>query len=275
MTTHIKSYFTTGEFANLCGVKKQTLFHYDHIGLFKPMVIKENGYRYYSYRQLYTFSIITSLKDLNMPLKEIKTYLDERTPEKYIQLMNQKIKDIDQEITKLQEMRQLLTHASYFTQKALLIDDERVLLEEHVEEYLLTNSYPHTSKNIDFSSIMLDYVAFCNRHHISDTDSIGTLIETAHVLKGDPTQYVNLYVKTSHKTAPSIMIKPKGLYATMFHRGSYETLPLTYHKLLQYLDTNHLLPGPYIYEEYLIDDIAVKLEKDYVTQIIIQVLSSH
>ena len=29
-------YFTTGEFAKLWGVKKQTLFHYDDIGIFQP-----------------------------------------------------------------------------------------------------------------------------------------------------------------------------------------------------------------------------------------------
>ncbi len=31
-----EGYFTTGEFAKLCKVKKQTLFHYDHIGILKP-----------------------------------------------------------------------------------------------------------------------------------------------------------------------------------------------------------------------------------------------
>ncbi len=46
------SYFTTGEFAKLCNVKKQTLFHYDDIGLLSPAVTGENGYRYYSYAQL-------------------------------------------------------------------------------------------------------------------------------------------------------------------------------------------------------------------------------
>ena len=38
-------YFTTGEFAEILGVKKHTLFHYDEIGLFSPAVKEENGYR--------------------------------------------------------------------------------------------------------------------------------------------------------------------------------------------------------------------------------------
>ena len=40
-----KGYLTTGEFAKLCGVKKQTLFHYDQIGILKPELSGENGYR--------------------------------------------------------------------------------------------------------------------------------------------------------------------------------------------------------------------------------------
>ena len=42
MSKITKEYFTTGEFANLCGVNKKTLFHYDNIGLFKPKKILEN-----------------------------------------------------------------------------------------------------------------------------------------------------------------------------------------------------------------------------------------
>ncbi|HBY3460150.1 TPA: MerR family DNA-binding transcriptional regulator, partial [Clostridioides difficile] len=31
-----KQYFTTGEFAKLCGISKQTLIFYDKIGIFSP-----------------------------------------------------------------------------------------------------------------------------------------------------------------------------------------------------------------------------------------------
>lgn len=53
-----KHRFKTAEFAALCGVKKDTLLHYDHIGLLKPQWVGENGYRYYSARR---FPPMTSL----------------------------------------------------------------------------------------------------------------------------------------------------------------------------------------------------------------------
>ena len=72
--------FTTGEFARLCGVKRHTLFHYDEIGIFSPALRGENGYRYYAPAQIEVFHVIAALKELGMPLAEIRSYLDRRSP---------------------------------------------------------------------------------------------------------------------------------------------------------------------------------------------------
>ena len=40
-----KHRFKTAEFAALCGVKKDTLLHYDHIGRLKPPGGGATGYR--------------------------------------------------------------------------------------------------------------------------------------------------------------------------------------------------------------------------------------
>ena len=64
-------YITTGEFARLLGVSKHTLFYYDKIGLFSPEVKGENDYRYYSFSQVEVFEIITTLRDLEVPLSDI------------------------------------------------------------------------------------------------------------------------------------------------------------------------------------------------------------
>ncbi len=74
-----KTYFTTGEFAKIFDVKKQTLFHYDSCGIFKPDIIDENGYRYYSFTQLETFATIRTLRDLGVHINEIKEHMDNRS----------------------------------------------------------------------------------------------------------------------------------------------------------------------------------------------------
>ena len=79
MSTKYDQYFTTSEFAEICGVTKHTLFHYDDIGILKPEIVSESGYRYYSINQFFTFDIISILKEAEMPLKEIKEYVEHAT----------------------------------------------------------------------------------------------------------------------------------------------------------------------------------------------------
>ena len=42
---------TTGELAKIMGITKETLFHYDEIGLFRPAIVLPNRYRYYEITQ--------------------------------------------------------------------------------------------------------------------------------------------------------------------------------------------------------------------------------
>lgn len=55
-------------FARIKGVTKDTLFHYDEIGVFSPALKADNGYRYYYIWQLEAFQAITALRKLGMTL---------------------------------------------------------------------------------------------------------------------------------------------------------------------------------------------------------------
>ena len=68
--------FTIGQFAEIHGVTKKTLMWYDEMGLVKPAVIGENGYRYYSYHQSSTLlssmgTCCPSRKGKNFPISGI------------------------------------------------------------------------------------------------------------------------------------------------------------------------------------------------------------
>lgn len=108
MSNILEQYFTTGEFAKLWGVKKQTLFHYDEIGIFKPAIKKKNGYRYYSYQQFEVFGVISILKEMGMSLQEIKIYLDNRSPEQLVHLFSEKIERINREIEHLNKLKHVM-----------------------------------------------------------------------------------------------------------------------------------------------------------------------
>lgn len=66
--------FTIGQFAAIHGITKKTLMWYDEIGLLKPAVVGENGYRYYTYFQSPTLETILMLRELNVSIPEIQTF---------------------------------------------------------------------------------------------------------------------------------------------------------------------------------------------------------
>ena len=98
----MKEKMTVGEFAKLKNISQETLRHYDRMGLLKPQWTDEmTGYRYYSIFQYETLSTILELRDLGMPLKEIKEFLGKRDVDRTIQLLEERHKQLSLEIQRL------------------------------------------------------------------------------------------------------------------------------------------------------------------------------
>lgn len=265
-------YLTTGEFARLCGVNKRTLFHYDEIGLLKPAYTSENGYRYYSHRQLDLFMNIHILKELKLPLKEIRSYLDNRTAELMIGMAKREILQIEREIAKLKELRYVLEGTVTFAEEGLNAKQGEIRLEDQGEERLIRSSVLASG---DPHSAYLEWVNNFRRFEdLTQPDSssfVGTMLETRQLLQEeDPAVY--FFVRTNSTRADlKTFIKPKGQYAVGYHHGSYDKLDKTYASIFQFIEEQSLVPGEYAYEEYLIDEVAVKYAEDYVTRITMEV----
>ena len=67
---------TVKEVSHLTGVSVRTLHHYDAIGLLKPTQVTDAGYRLYDDAALQRLQNILLFRELQFPLKEIKTILD-------------------------------------------------------------------------------------------------------------------------------------------------------------------------------------------------------
>lgn len=64
---------TIREFAILCGTTEKTLRYYDRIGILRPTYTDpENGYRYYTEDQCYTFKMIRQYKSMGFTISEIR-----------------------------------------------------------------------------------------------------------------------------------------------------------------------------------------------------------
>ena len=81
---------TVKEVSEMTGISVRTLHYYDEIGLFKPTVVSEAGYRLYDDKALEVLQQILFFREFDMPLKEIKNIMENPDLDKNQLLCSQK-----------------------------------------------------------------------------------------------------------------------------------------------------------------------------------------
>ena len=169
------AYLTTGEFAKLAGVSKHTLFHYDKIGLLSPEIkLSENQYRYYSISQLELLEIITLLKELDMPLSEIKSYLDNRTTSLFIELLTKEQTLIREKIQAMQQMERWIQEELTLLHNvsASALDDISVI--HFPAKYMLTTPV-YSLHDKEIAKTIRDLILYGNEHQIQSPYGVGRI----------------------------------------------------------------------------------------------------
>lgn len=97
--------YTVSEMAGLFGVSRQTLLYYDHIGLFRPSFVNDEGYRFYDPSQIPRLRLICILRDMGLKLKEIGAVISNPDPTPIVELLSGQVRAIDAEIDDLRQRR--------------------------------------------------------------------------------------------------------------------------------------------------------------------------
>lgn len=272
MNKNLNNYFSTGEFAKLCNVKKQTLFHYDDIGIFSPEIKLSNGYRFYSFSQLETFNVISILKELNMPLNDIKQYLDNRSPVEFISLLEKKDIEIKNKIKELQQMSNLLNKKIAMTNKACKINLKDIYLENLPTNYLIKTTAHGTEEEKSLAVSLAHHINYCKDNDIYSPYIIGGMLSLDNIKNQMYSSYTYFFTQLDdNETILYNHIKEEGLYLIAYHEGGYYTIDKTYDKILEFLDNNNYLVTSYFYEDVLLDDFSVKGYENYVLKISVKV----
>lgn len=99
---------TISQFAKIAGTTRRTLIFYDQQGIFKPAQIRDNGYRYYTYEQIYQMNFILGLRELGLSVEEIKDYLNDRSSEALNKRLGVLKEKVQTRIKSLQEVLAIL-----------------------------------------------------------------------------------------------------------------------------------------------------------------------
>lgn len=272
MNENLRKYFTTGEFAKLCHVKKQTLFHYDEIGLLSPEIKTDKGYRYYSYHQFDVFNVIELLKEVDMPLKDIKLFLRTKTPTELIELLKGKSLEIQRKIQALNQIQKIIDTKINLTEYALTIDFSQIQLVEQEEEQLFLSDSILDCSDKEFLKSVSTFIDYLYTKELDIGHPIGAVVSKEKILQEDYDNYTYLYtVIADQAEGVSLYTKRKGLYVVAYHKGTDKNIPKTYQKIMDFIDAHPIMLGNYAYEEYVLDEISVSGEENYVTQIMVEV----
>lgn len=93
--------FSIGQVSKLFEISKDTLRHYDKIGILRPEVNETNGYRYYYEEDLEKLGLILETKYFGIPLSEIKETIESESLIQYKNLVEKQEESIKKQIEEL------------------------------------------------------------------------------------------------------------------------------------------------------------------------------
>ena len=274
MSDKTGSHFTIGEFAQLFGVSKQTLFYYEKNNIFAPNYVADNGYRYYSIEQYFVFEIIITLRKLDVPLKRIKDYVNHRNSAALQKLFADKALEYELQIELLHRNRQSLSLNLARLQEASEIKAKQITLENSPAEYYVAADFSAAGNSLK------DQIRLIASHNLPFATSeifneygMGFIVPPENLPGDSPHAITRIFTRVSHLDEyPQALTKPKGLYAKIITPDGYHTgYQNTIDKLLEFIRRNDLTIVGNAYIVPLKNYWSTNSPNEYVTQIAIHV----
>lgn len=270
-----KTYFTTGEFAKIFNVKKQTLFHYDECGIFRPDIVAENGYRYYSYTQLETFAIIRTLRDLGVHIDEIKQHMDKRSPEALITLLESKKQEINRKISELNWAKIYIDMKIEETKEGLNAPLDEIIFEESEQQFFITTEYRGADDEKSVMEAVGEHFAFCRELSLCGAYPIGAMIPRESVSdKGY--KYSRFYTvvppSENNPEISALTAVPGGRCLVIYDKHGYANIHANCQRLIDYAAENSLTLGDDFYEDVILDDLSTDGYYNYLVKLSINLL---
>ncbi|MDR0852406.1 MAG: MerR family transcriptional regulator [Clostridiales Family XIII bacterium] len=261
--------FSISEMASLARVTRDTLIHYDKIGLIQPVLRGKNNYRYYSDKQLALVNIVRTLQSLGMSLKEIDKIARSRTPERILQAFTEQTPEIEKNIEKLLKSHTLLLTLRETIASALSTDEHAVELQQQEAESIFLGPKNDYSGGRSINDALLQFYKYCRKTEdtIDLNYSAWGVFAGARIERGDWQGPDHFYFNNPHAHDE----KPAGLYVTAYGRGNYGTGDKIYRRLTRYINENKLtICGP-AYEAYPLNEISIQDPDNYLIRVSIRV----
>jgi DNA-binding transcriptional MerR regulator/effector-binding domain-containing protein len=263
-----------GDFSKICEVSTKTLRYYDEIGLITPDEINpENGYRYYSIRQLKKMLFINRLKSYHFSLEEIKALLDweeDQSDEKLRSALDRKKREIQDKLKAFEQTLQQISNDLLNVEKGLPImsylDDIAVQLVETRPMNLL-----YMRQMMSRDDYAFGYGKYFSRLYekiaTEKLTLLGTPITIYHSAEYNPAGNDIEFAIPVKETVNGTRNLPGGLCAKSVLKGAYSELTSVYAKMREWIENEGYVMVKSPYEIYVTDPYQGSSPEDYVTEI--------
>lgn len=218
-------YFTTGEAARLSGISRKTLLFYDSEALVTPEIVDANGYRYYRRSQLLLLRLVVTLRQIGVPIGEIKAYLARRSPDAYRSMLRAREARLEAEIAGAQARLAGVRAALARIERPCPIDAEETTLEQRGAAYLfMGEELPDEAAFRERSAACARLFAALAARGTMSGHVFGAIVDRralaapARFARRVTRYYIPL---ASPLDDPRCALRPAGRYAVTHFRGTY------------------------------------------------------
>ncbi|MEG0958025.1 MAG: MerR family transcriptional regulator [Erysipelotrichaceae bacterium] len=263
--------YSIGETAMIHGISKQTLIYYDQISLLKPHHYDPyNHYRYYTMEEFATLDIILLLKEIGVPLNQIKSYLNHRNVKQSIDLFKQQEAKLEKKIRSLKHLQAKINNKlrvfQDYNESSQEVDV--VFLRHQPLQHIIEMKLdaPGDLSQLDIATKKL--MQYMKKKNYIFNYQIGTTIDETELKNGEYYHNQTLFtlVNKPLKDPYYRTILPV-TYATIYFKGNYEHFKVPYIKLLTFINQHdYEIIGP-AYELNISDLYSVSDDNEYITEI--------
>ncbi|AIF49698.1 MerR family transcriptional regulator [Pelosinus sp. UFO1] len=274
MHDFLQKKFTTGQFAALYGINKRTLMYYDSIDLFKPAIVKGNGYRYYTYGQSCLFDAIQLLRKLRVPLEDIKKHLVHCTPQKTRTVLYNQSQMLEQEIAELMWLQRVVQNKIKSMEANLEMDCSKIEIIESKAEAIVVSEPTSEASMEQTMKVTLKFMRDCYHTRTYNGYPLGYMMDAAKVQQGDFSQLTNCFYRIDEKNSEAMKwtYKPAGRYLVSYYRGPWTEMDPTLQLLADYANHHGLTFIGHAYLESILDDTTAAVEDPYYCESKISIL---
>ena len=258
---------TTAQFAKLHKINKRTLHYYDEIDLFKPKFKGENNYRYYDYFQSIELENILMLKQLDMSISEIKSYLNNTNVNDFVNIADDKILKIEQDIRRLKQTKKVLEIKKNQLLKSSRVTDFEIEIVERQDEYLLVSNEPFVQYDVKEILEYLQQAWNIEQYKVG----CGSYISIDKIKNNDFEHYDGLFISLQNKRyGKNVLLQSKGKYLCGYVKGDWDKIAVLYRSMLNFAKKENLKLIGYAFERGL-NEFAINSIDEYFTEISIKI----